>query len=402
MSDFLHTKAVLSVSIGEGWLSSFEAGSLKVGDVVRTGHLAGRPSTLSYNGCEMAPCEIVVIWDMFGVRVTGTEPVGEIVAVPGTRDDLAELLPTEVVLGSIRVSPAELRGVGRNSIISLGVPLSESEDAELRAGGTPLARGKVVVIEEEFGIRVTRVLTRPFAEADIRASGFLLDPRSTRRVKDYNFRRPDKFTKIAIDNIRDTHCLFLRNLRVRLPDVGLSSDPSPARVDQCTFVEALDELAKVGSFRLFAAENLGMRRPDREPPAAGRFEVRGKALLEEEGTPHPLAPENRQFLEKAENFRDYVNRQPVLIYHREGSAVQALLGRPENRETLLSCLRGGWKNLVDLNLRPIPADDPFAEKPWIPPQDMVIIVAFNGGDGKAAMVIVYPFLTLEPLLGILG
>ena len=69
---------------------------------------------------------------------------------------------------------------------------------------------------------------------------------------------------------------------------------------------------------------------------------------------------------------------------------------------MLSCLRGGWKNLVDLNLRPVPADDPFARNPWIPPRDMVIQVSFNGTDGRPALVIVYPYLTLEPLLGVLG
>jgi flagellar motor switch/type III secretory pathway protein FliN len=404
MSDFFNRKGLLTVSIGEGWLSSFEVGSLKVGDVVRTGHLAGRPSTLRFNGCEMAPCEVVVIGDLFGIRLTGTEPLGETIAVPGTRDDLTELLPTEVVLGSIEVSPAELRGVGRNTIISLGVPLSESEDAELRAGGIPLARGKVVAIEEEMGIRITRVLTRPFGETDIRASGFLLDPGSRRTVKTYDFRRPDKFTKIAIDNVYDTHCLFLRNLRVRLSAVaaGLSADPFPSLVDQCTFAEALAGLADVGTFDLFAAENLGMRRPDREPPAGGRFAVRGKALLEQEGTPHPVAPEVRKHIDEWKNIHDYLNRQPVLVYLREGTPVHTALAAGDARETLLSCLRGGWKNLVDLNLRPMPADDPFTEKPWIPPQDMVIVVAFKGADGKPAMAIVYPFLTLEPLLGILG
>jgi hypothetical protein len=302
------------------------------------------------------------------------------------------------------VSPAELRGVGRNTIISLGVPLSESEDAELRAGGIPLARGKVVAIEEEMGIRITRVLTRPFGETDIRASGFLLDPGSRRTVKTYDFRRPDKFTKIAIDNVYDTHCLFLRNLRVRLSAVaaGLSADPFPSLVDQCTFAEALAGLADIGTFDLFAAENLGMRRPDREPPAGGRFAVRGKALLEQEGTPHPVAPEVRKHIDEWKNIHDYLNRQPVLVYLREGTPVHTALAAGDARETLLSCLRGGWKNLVDLNLRPMPADDPFTEKPWIPPQDMVIVVAFKGADGKPAMAIVYPFLTLEPLLGILG
>jgi len=90
------------------------------------------------------------------------------------------------------------------------------------------------------------------------------------------------------------------------------------------------------------------------------------------------------------------------FYHRDGSPVHAALGQPGAREALLACLRGGWKNLVDLNLRPMPADDPFAEKPWIPAHDMVIIVSFNGADGTPAMVLVYPYLTLEPLAGVLG
>jgi len=404
MSDFLHHKGELSVSIGDGWLSSFEAGSLKVGDVVRTANLAGRPAILRYNGCEMAPCEVVILGDLFGVRVTGTEPVSEAVTVPGTRDDLAELLPTAVVLGSIRVSPAELRGVGRNTIISLGMPFTESADAELRIAGLPLARGKVVVIGEEMGIRITECLARPFEEPVIRASGFVLDPATRRTVKDYDFRRPDKFTKIAIDTIHDTHCLFLRNLRVRMPEVasGLPDDPAQAVTDQCTFEEALQWMAGVGRFDLFAAENIGTRRPDREPAEGSRFAARGTALLEEEGTPHPVAPVSRMIIDELAHLRDYLNRQPVLIYLREGTPACALLAREEARQALLSCLRGGWKNLVDLNLRPMPADDPFAAKPWIPPRDMVVTVSFDGTDGKAAMAIVYPFLTLEPLLGILG
>jgi flagellar motor switch/type III secretory pathway protein FliN len=404
MSDFFDQKGVLTVGIGQGWLSSFEAGSLKAGDVVLTGHLAGRPSTLRFNGCEMGPCEVVVLGDVFGVRVTGTEPLGEVVAVPGTRDDFTELLPTEVVLGSIRVSPEELRGVGRNTIISLGKPWSESADAELWTAGIPFARGTVVVIEEDMGIRITQVLARPFDDPNIRASGFLLNEFSTRKVKDYDFKRPDKFTKIAIDNIFTTHCMFLRNLRIRLPAMvaGLSADPFPACVDQCTFEESLQKMAKTGRFSLFAAENLSMRRPDPRAQAKGRFAVRGTTLLEEEGTAHPVTPDTRKFIDELGNIRDYVNRQPVLIYHREGAPVQTALGQPEGQEAVLSCLRGGWKNLVDLNLRPMPADDPFAREPWIPAQDMVIIVSFNGADGKPAMVIVYPYLTLEPLLGVLG
>jgi flagellar motor switch/type III secretory pathway protein FliN len=402
MSDFFHKKGTLTVVIGQGWLSSFEAGTLKAGDVVRTGQLAGRPALIRYNGCEMGPCEVVIVGDLFGVRVSGTEPLGEVVPVPGTRDDLAELLPTEVVLGSIVLTPDELRGVGRNTIVSLGKPFGDAADAELWAAGMPLARGKVVVIEEEMGIRVTEALARPSAEAEIRASGFVLDPQSRRRVKDYDFKRPDKFTKAAIDNIHDTHCLFLRNLRVRLPDVAgaLADQPFPATVDQCTFAEALQEQA--GAFDLFAAENLGTRRSDRGEADGSRWAARGKALLEEAGTAHPVAAESRKFIDELASVRDYINRQPVLIYHRKGTAIAAAMTGPGAREALLACLRGGWKNLVELNLQPTPADDPFAAKPWINGNEMVVTVSFNGTDGKPALVIVYPYLTLEPLLGVLG
>ncbi len=232
----------------------------------------------------------------------------------------------------------------------------------------------------------------------------MLDPHSRRRVKDYDFKRPDKFTKVAIDNIHDTHCLFLRNLRVRLPDAAgaLAEQPSPGTVDQCTFEESLQEMAKAGAFELFAAENSGVRRPDSGEADGSRYAARGKALLEESGTAHPVAPGSRKFIDELASVRDYVNRQPVLLYHRKGTVVSAALGNGDAREALLACLRGGWKNLVDLNLKPTPSDDPFAAKPWITGNEMVIIVSFNGTDGTPALVIVYPYLTLEPLLGVLG
>lgn len=404
MSDFFHSRGTLSVVIGRGWLSSFEAGSLKAGDVVRTGQLAGHPAMLRYSGCEMGTCEVVIIGDLFGVRVSGTEPLGETVPVPGTRDDLAELLPTDVVLGSIRVSPSELRGVGRNTIVSLGKPFGESADAELWAAGMPLARGTVVVIEEEMGLRVTEALARPYAEAEVRASGFVLDPHSRRRVKDYDFRRPDKFSKIAIDNIHDIHCRFLHALAVRLPALAANLPPGPSQAvtDQCTFEEARQGMAAAGAFALFAVENTGPRRRDRAAEDGSRWAARGVALLEEEGTARPVTDGSRRFIDELANMRDYVNRQPVLVYHRDGTAVAEALGGGEVRETLLACLRGGWKNLVDLNLRPMPAGDPFARDPWIPAQDMVITVSLNDPDGRPALVIVYPYLTLEPLLGVLG
>ncbi len=401
MSDFFNQKGVLTVSIGEGWLSSFEAAALAPGDVVRTAKYAGHSSTLLFNGGVLCPCEVVIVGDLFGVRVAGMAGLAPGVPPAGAKDDVVELLPTVVSLGAIRVSLSELKGVGRNTIVSLGKPFSTDEDAELLVAGMTIARGKVVVIEEEMGIRVTRVMAAPSAEPNIRASGYLLDPHTTRRVKDYDFKRPDRFSKVAIDNVHDLHCLFVRNLSARLPDLAaaLEPQPCPASVDQCTFSEALGEMRRVGQFGLFAAENQPRRHAG--GAAHGRFEVTGRVLVEEAGTEHPVQRLDRAYIEKLAAEIDYFNRQAVLVYFREDTALAGILAKPEGREALLACLRGGWKNLVDLSLRPIPEDDPFSREPGLSEHEMVIIVTLNDPRGKPAMSLVYPYLTLEPLMGVL-
>ncbi len=45
----------------------------------------------------------------------------------------------------------------------------------------------------------------------------------------------------------------------------------------------------------------------------------------------------------------------ICHYSRQGP-LAAALAAGTGREAVFSCLRGGWKNLVDLNLRPVPGD----------------------------------------------
>jgi len=72
----------------------------------------------------------------------------------GTIDDVQVNL--EVVLGETSVSVKELSAVGPGTIIEL---LSMAgEPVELRAAGKAIALGEVVVIDENFGVRVTEVL----------------------------------------------------------------------------------------------------------------------------------------------------------------------------------------------------------------------------------------------------
>jgi len=400
MNDFFHDKGTLTVSIGEGYLSAFEAGTLKAGDVVRTTRNAGSPSTLLFNGERLAECEVVIIGDLFGVRIVGLDPRREPDAEPGSRDDLVEMLPVSVGLGSIRVSLAELLGVGAGSFASLGRPFSTEEDANLLVAGLPMARGKVVVIEEEMGLRVTKVEGGALRGATVRASGYLLEPGGPRRVKDYDFKRPDKFSRNAVMRIAEIHGYFLRNLKARLPAAAASRASQKLSVDQCTYGEALEALGD--AFGCLVAENVPVHRSAARLEGS-RVQAPGKLLLEEEGTARPVSAASRGFIERFAGESGVAARSPVLLYHRTAGSWGGILKDAEGVSAVLSCLRGGWKNAVDLNLHPVPDGEAFLRDLPINQREMVITVTF-GGEGKdgAEACLVYPYFTLEPLMGVLG
>ena len=92
----------------------------------------------------------------FEATVTGDQPVPEALA-----NDLERLhdVPVElaVEIGRTRMTIGETLALGPGSIITLNRLAGEPVD--LLVNGKPIARGEVVVIDEEFGLRVTEVVT---------------------------------------------------------------------------------------------------------------------------------------------------------------------------------------------------------------------------------------------------
>jgi flagellar motor switch/type III secretory pathway protein FliN len=405
MDDLFRTKGALTVSIGEGYLSSFEVSTLKKGDIVRTTKIAGYPSTILYNGTPLCPCEVVILGDLFGVRVTEPHWQEPVVPAPSTRDDLIEILPTVVSLGTIRMSLAELKTAAPGTIISLGKPFSADTDVELCVVGIPVARGKTVCLGEEMGMRVTETSPAGFAENNIRSSGYLLDPDFTAiKVKDYDFKRPDKFSKVQIDRMRDIHTLFFRNLLARLPQISpmLADQSLPPFVDQCTYGELVDELATAGKYRNIVLENAAQHGVMESGGTASYQSEHAKALLEEDGTSHPVEAASRAYIEKLHNEQGFPTRMPIIFSYEDRRVLNDMLEGPGNRDVLLACLRGGWKSVVDMRLTGVPVDDPRSQSGAIPRNEMIIVISVSGRQGVKGMLLVYPYLTLEPYLGILG
>src|SRR2546421_12795655 len=66
-----------------------------------------------------------------------------------------------VEMGRTRMTVGETLELRQGSIITLNRMAGEPVD--LLVNGTPIARGEVVVIDEQFGLRVTEVLGHPSA-----------------------------------------------------------------------------------------------------------------------------------------------------------------------------------------------------------------------------------------------
>jgi flagellar motor switch protein FliN/FliY len=66
-------------------------------------------------------------------------------------------VPLEVVLGEASHSLEDVSTLGEGSIIELNT--LAGEPVQLRAGGELVAYGEVVVIDENFGLRVTKLAT---------------------------------------------------------------------------------------------------------------------------------------------------------------------------------------------------------------------------------------------------
>ncbi len=66
-----------------------------------------------------------------------------------------------VEIGRTRMTVGETLDLRQGSIVTLNRMAGEPVD--LLVNGTPIARGEVVVIDEQFGVRITEVLGQPAA-----------------------------------------------------------------------------------------------------------------------------------------------------------------------------------------------------------------------------------------------
>ncbi|MBB5218464.1 MULTISPECIES: flagellar motor switch protein FliM [Treponema] len=195
----------------------------------------------------------------------------------------------------------------------------------------------------------------------------------TRRIKIYDFRRPDKFSKEQIRTVSNMHESF-----ARLTTTSLSAQLRSlvhvhvASVDQLTYEEFIRSIPTPTTLAVINMDPL-----------------KGNAVLE-------IAPEitfimiDRLFGGKGDTGGK-VNRDLTDI---EQSVMEGIIVR------ILANMRESWTQVIDLRprLQQIETNPQFAQ--IVPPNEMVILVTLEIKIGEEAgmMNICIPYITIEPIV----
>lgn len=381
----------LSYSVGETLLSTWEAARLAPGDIVLTTREAGYPGFVLFNNLPIGLGEVIVFPDSFGVRITDTDFRPRFQVDPGQRDSLGEVLPGMVELGGFETDLRSWAGTGSPCFLNLGSPVDGDHNAVLRWAGFDLARGVVVVVGEVMGLRITERLVEWPQPTRVLQTGSLADRPTKERAKDYDFRRPDRFSWTQIRRFTEIHRLFQRHLEGSFPLYAqlLDGRSEAMVVDQCTLKEAREELGRLGLEASVTWEHEGPRRGRRtEAPAVSM------TLLEAPDCPRPLTSDARRSLEAITSPHSLLAQRPVFVHYR--ADLHATVG-----PVMADCLRNGWKKFLDFPLDT--KSEVSASSPLLEDYEMVLLVLVRRDSSESPLLaFVYPFVTVEPYVGLLG
>ncbi len=119
-------------------------------------------------GLDAVPSAEEQIGDQLGQPAPEFDEFAGVGNIPGEAASLALLydltLPVAIELGRTRMSVQELLGLGRGSVIQLDRLAGEPVDVFV--GDRRFAEGEVVVVGEQFGVRITRIIAPPVSPAE--------------------------------------------------------------------------------------------------------------------------------------------------------------------------------------------------------------------------------------------
>lgn len=195
-----------------------------------------------------------------------------------------------------------------------------------------------------------------------------------RKIKTYDFKRPDKFSKDQIRTLQMIHESFARSTTTELSaQLRSLASLSVASVDQLSYEEFMKVVPSPTALGVI----------DMDP-------LEGKALLEMDPA---LAYQivDRLFGGTGETTPADIERELTDIEH---SVIERVF------MSLLNNLRDAWENIVDLRprLEQIESNPQFVQ--IVPPNDMVVLITFDTkiGDVEGMANLCIPYVILGPVV----
>ncbi len=197
-------------------------------------------------------------------------------------------------------------------------------------------------------------------------------PGDRRRIKAYDFKRPDKFSKDQIRTVSIMHETFARLATTTLSaQLRTLAHVHVASVDQLTYEEFIRSIPNPTTLAIV----------DMDP-------LKGSAVLEIDPTV-TFAIIDRSFGGQGGHVR--FNRDLTDI---ECAVMEMIIPR------MIEKLQEAWSTVIDLRPRlgQIEVNPQFAQV--VPPREMVVLVTLETkiGDVKGMMNLCIPYLTIEPII----
>jgi flagellar motor switch protein FliM len=200
------------------------------------------------------------------------------------------------------------------------------------------------------------------------------DKFADRRIKTYDFKRPDKFSKDQIRTLQMIHESFARSTTTELSaQLRSLASLSVASVDQLSYEEFMKVVPSPTALGVI----------DMDP-------LEGKALLEMDPA---LAFQivDRLFGGTGETTPADIERELTDIEH---SVIERVF------MSILNNLRDAWENILDLRprLEQIESNPQFVQ--IVPPNDMVVLITFDTkiGDVEGMANLCIPYVILGPVV----
>ncbi len=399
MKDLFKDKGTVSLNLGYGYLSPYELNNLKEGDVIKTANLAGNPFDVTFNNEFICKAEVVIMEDSFGFRVSGLKKDELKPEQPGEIDNALEVLPFTIKLDQIELSLDEIKSVREGSIVGLEKDYSLPPIVELYVMNIHVASGEFVVIDETFGIKLTKISKQSVFDAPLRSSGYKLDVALNEyKITGYDFKRPDKFSRAQIMNFKAVQQIFLSNLNLNVPE---TKEYEVISVDQLAFHESYEMLQKDFSFIIAATSD---RRDEKHAHPIQKDAENTLIVIQMKDSKYPKRPDKIQ--KWFESWQDDPNKKyekAAIICVNKGSVLSKITDEKSMAELIVNPMNNAWKNIGGINFKYSRHETDLGKAKIVPDNDMILMaIVGKKGDPNSNCCIIYPYIAIEPVIPLLN